>query len=161
MSAEEKCVYFGYLNLIYFGSMGNTIMCVCVRVFEIHKSDGFHCLKQVLLQAEYLLHHTRIMPLGGQAAQMKLSKIFLIWPFRKKLNYNWHLFSLTALNCTWCVMAPALLEIARNDSVSFVLQKKYQQMGMTMGSVWKLFWQTFEWAEFIPLRRLHNYSLKS
>lgn len=33
-----------------------------------------------------------------------------------KLNYNCHLFSLTGLNCTWCVMAPALLEIARNDS---------------------------------------------
>lgn len=87
VSRKKACVYSGNLNLIYFGSIANNTLCVCVRerqkVFEIHKSDTFHCLKQVLLQAEYLPRHTRIMPLGGQAAQMKLNKICLIWSFRK------------------------------------------------------------------------------
>lgn len=135
VSRKKACVYSGNLNLIYFGSMANNT--VCVSVFEIHRSDIFHCLKQVLLQAEYLPHHTRIMPLGGQAAQMKLREKKCAWyGHSEKLNYNCHLFSLTGLNCTWCAMAPALLEIALNDPVSFALQEKYQQDGMMRGSVW-------------------------
>lgn len=78
---ESMCTFWQFKFDIFW--INGKSYCAYVSGFEIHKSDTFHCLKQVLLQAEYLPSHTRIMPLGGQAAQMKLSKICLIWSFSK------------------------------------------------------------------------------
>lgn len=114
VSRKRACVYPGNLNLIYFGSMANNTVCACVSVYEIHKYDSFHRLKQVLLQAGYLPHHSRISLWVVRQLRWNWAK-FAWYGHSEKLNYNCHLFSLTGLNCTWCVMAPALLEIARND----------------------------------------------
>lgn len=114
VSRKKACVHSGNLNLIYFGSMANHTVHMCQGLKSINLT-----LSIALNRCYYRLN---TFPPTLELCLWVVRQLRWNWAkfawygHSAKLNYNCHLFSLTGLNCTWCVMAPALLEIARKDS---------------------------------------------